>query len=58
MHGTGAHKKWWDPIGPQIIKYSNVIAIDLPGMGFSDFREKYKIIDYGNCITEIIDKEK
>ena len=45
IHGTGAHKKWWDPIAPQLIKYSNVIAIDLPGMGNSSFRKEYKIKD-------------
>ena len=33
IHGTGAHKKWWDPIAPQLTKESNVIAVDLPGMG-------------------------
>ena len=26
IHGTGAHKKWWDPIAPQLIEYSNVIG--------------------------------
>ena len=41
IHGTGAHKKWWDPIAPQLTQKSNVIAVDLPGMGESEFREKY-----------------
>ena len=58
IHGTGAHKKWWDPIAPQLIEYSNVIAIDLPGMGNSSFRKEYKIKDFGNCITALINKEK
>ena len=58
LHGGGAHKKWWDPIGPQIKEIGNIIAIDLPGMGYSDFREKYSIVDYGNCVTDIIEKEK
>ena len=40
IHGTGAHKKWWYPIAPQFVNYSNVIAIDLPGMGDSGFRKK------------------
>ena len=35
IHGTGAHKKWWYPIAPQFVNYSNVIAVDLPGMGDS-----------------------
>ena len=58
IHGTGAHKKWWDPIAPQFIDDTNVIAVDLPGMGDSDFREKYSIKDFGSCIFSIIEKER
>ena len=58
IHGTGAHKKWWDPIAPQFLNESNVIAVDLPGMGDSDFRDTYSITDFGKCIFSIIDKEK
>ena len=58
IHGTGAHKKWWYPIAPQFVNYSNVIAVDLPGMGDSGFREKYSIKDFGQCIISIIEKEK
>ena len=57
IHGTGAHKKWWDPIAPQFLNYSNVVAIDLPGMGESGFRKKYGIKDFGECITSVIEKE-
>ena len=41
IHGTGAHKKWWYPIAPQFIQDTNVVAVDLPGMGDSGFREEY-----------------
>jgi pimeloyl-ACP methyl ester carboxylesterase len=58
IHGTGAHKKWWDPIAPQFLNETNVIAVDLPGMGDSDFRDNYSIKDFGKCIFSIIDKEK
>ena len=58
IHGTGAHKKWWDPIAPQFLNETNVIAVDLPGMGDSDFRNNYSIKDFGKCIFAIIDKEK
>ena len=58
IHGTGAHKKWWDPIAPQFLNESNVIAVDLPGMGDSDFRDTYSITDFGKCVFPIIDKEK
>jgi|TARA_B110000444_G_scaffold80829_1_gene76385 pimeloyl-ACP methyl ester carboxylesterase len=58
IHGTGAHKKWWDPIAPQFKDHANVIAIDLPGMGESGFREKYSIKDFGDCVISVIEKEK
>ena len=58
IHGTGAHKKWWDPVAPQFLNETNVIAVDLPGMGDSDFRNNYSIKDFGKCIFSIIDKEK
>ena len=58
IHGTGAHKKWWYPIAPQFINNANVIAVDLPGMGDSGFRDKYSIKDFGQCIISIIDNEK
>jgi pimeloyl-ACP methyl ester carboxylesterase len=58
IHGTGAHKKWWYPIAPQFTKNTSVIAVDLPGMGDSGFREKYSIKDFGQCIISIIEKEK
>ena len=58
IHGTGAHKKWWDPIAPQFLGSANIIAVDLPGMGNSSFREIYSIKDFGECIISIIEKEK
>ena len=58
IHGTGAHKKWWYPIAPQFINDTNVIAVDLPGMGDSGFREKYSIKDFGECIISIIETEQ
>ena len=38
IHGTGAHKKWWDPIAPLINEKFSIIAPDLPGMGESEHR--------------------
>jgi pimeloyl-ACP methyl ester carboxylesterase len=58
VHGTGAHKKWWYPVGPKLNHKAHVIAIDLPGMGDSDFREKYKVEDFGGCVTNVIKAEK
>ncbi len=58
IHGTGAHKRWWDPIAPQFLDCAHIIAVDLPGMGNSSFREAYSIKDFGECIISIIEKEK
>ena len=58
IHGTGAHKKWWDPIAPHFRDCSNIVAIDLPGMGDSSFRDSYAIKDFGECIVSVIEKEK
>ena len=58
IHGTGAHKRWWDPIAPQFIDFADIIAVDLPGMGNSEFRETYSIKDFGEGIISIIEKEK
>ena len=58
IHGTGAHKRWWDPIAPQFLDSANIIAVDLPGMGNSSFRKAYSIKDFGECIISIIEKEK
>lgn len=57
IHGTGAHKNWWDPIAPQFKDVANVVAVDLPGMGNSAFRDEYSIKDFGNCIISVIEKE-
>ena len=43
IHGTGAHKKWWDPIAPQLIEYSNVIAI-----------KKYPLINGSFNVQELL----
>ena len=58
IHGTGAHKRWWYPIAPQFMQDTNIVAVDLPGMGDSGFREEYSIKDFGECIISIIENEK
>ena len=32
IHGTGAHKHWWDPLAPQISDIGTIIVPDLPGI--------------------------
>ena len=57
VHGTGAHRKWWQPIAPMLNKDAKIIALDLPGMGDSDFRDNYSIRDFSECIINIINAE-
>ena len=58
IHGTGAHKKWWDPIAPLINKNFTVIAPDLPGMGESSHRSEYNFDAFSESILGILKQEK
>lgn len=41
IHGGGAHAHWWDFIAPAFLPDFQVAAMDLPGMGDSDWRQRY-----------------
>jgi len=41
VHGNAAHAHWWDFIAPFMAREYNVAAIDLSGMGDSDWRDEY-----------------
>jgi pimeloyl-ACP methyl ester carboxylesterase len=44
VHGNGAHAHWWDFIAPFMARDYNVAAMDLSGMGDSDWRlDRYSI---------------
>ena len=58
VHGTGAHKKWWDPIAPLINDNCSVIAPDLPGMGESEHRSEYSFEAFGEAIIAMLNHEK
>ena len=58
VHGTGAHKKWWDPIAPLIYANCSVIAPDLPGMGESEHRSEYSFEAFGEAIIAMLNHEK
>jgi pimeloyl-ACP methyl ester carboxylesterase len=58
IHGTGAHKKWWDPIAPLINENFTVIAPDLPGMGESSHRSEYNFDAFTESILEILKQEE
>lgn len=57
IHGTGAHKRWWDPIAPLFTQDFTVIAPDLPGMGESNHRAKYDFEGFSDSILSILDQE-
>ena len=57
IHGTGAHKKWWDPIAPLINKDFSIIAPDLPGMGESDHRQEYNFEGFSEALVAMMYQE-
>lgn len=46
IHGGVAHKQWWDAIGPHLARRRRVVALDLTGMGDSDWRDEYRMETY------------
>lgn len=48
VHGGVAHKGWWDFIGPWFAKSRRVVAMDLSGMGASDWRDVYDVPLYAD----------
>lgn len=55
IHGMMAHSRWWDFIAPQLIDAWYVAAIDLGGMGDSDFRYEYSGETYADEIRAVCD---
>ncbi|HWA92946.1 MAG TPA: alpha/beta hydrolase [Rhizomicrobium sp.] len=43
VHGNAAHAHWWDFIAPMLARDYNVAAIDLSGMGDSEWRREYSM---------------
>jgi pimeloyl-ACP methyl ester carboxylesterase len=41
VHGNAAHAHWWDFIGPMLARDYNVAALDLSGMGDSEWRRDF-----------------
>ena len=58
IHGTGAHKKWWDPIAPLLNNNFTIFAPDLPGMGESDHRDEYNFKGFSEALIGILHQEK
>ena len=58
VHGGMAHAHWWSFIAPYFAKTHRVIAMNLSGMGDSDWRESYASELWGKEIVEITKYEK
>lgn len=55
IHGMNAHSHWWDFIAPQLLDDWQVAAMDLTGMGDSDYRYSYESSTYADEIKAVCD---
>ena len=55
IHGMNAHSRWWDFIAPQLLDQYEVAAMDLTGMGDSDYRYEYSADTYAAEIKAVLD---
>jgi pimeloyl-ACP methyl ester carboxylesterase len=55
VHGMNAHSHWWDFIAPQFADEYRVVAMDLTGMGDSDFRYEYDPATFASEIVAVLD---
>ena len=58
VHGMNAHSRWWDFIAPQLLDRYQVAAMDLTGMGDSDYRYEYSSNTYADEILAVLDDAK
>ncbi len=56
VHGGRAHRNWWRPFAPFFSENRRVAALDLSGMGDSDWRETYSLDLYVDEVFAVIDK--
>lgn len=55
IHGMNAHSHWWDFIAPRLTHQYRVVAMDLTGMGDSDYRHAYDSTTYADEIVSVCD---
>lgn len=55
IHGMNAHAHWWDFIAPQFLDEYRVAAMNLTGMGDSDYRYEYLGETYAEEIVAVCD---
>lgn len=56
VHGGRAHRNWWRPFAPFFAQNRRVAALDLSGMGDSDWREQYSLDLLVDEVFAVIDK--
>lgn len=55
IHGMNAHSRWWDFIAPQLLDEYEIAAMDLTGMGDSDYRYEYDTETFAAEIKAVLD---
>jgi len=55
VHGMNAHAHWWDFIAPQFLERYRCAAMNLTGMGDSDYRYEYDGTTYAEEIKAVCD---
>ncbi len=55
IHGMNAHSRWWDFIAPQLLDEYEIAAMDLTGMGDSDYRYEYDSDTFAGEIKAVLD---
>ncbi len=55
IHGMNAHAHWWDFIAPHFMADYRCAAMNLTGMGDSDYRYEYDGITYAEEIRKVAD---
>lgn len=55
IHGMNAHSHWWDFIAPQLLPEYRCAAMNLTGMGDSDYRYEYTGTTYAEEIKAVCD---
>mgnify|MGYP000560229619 CR=1 FL=1 len=56
VHGGRAHRNWWRPFAPFFAETRRVAALDLSGMGDSDWRDQYSLDLLVDEIFAVIEK--
>ena len=55
IHGMYAHSHWWDFIAPSFVDDHTVLAMNLTGMGDSDYRYQYDSVTFAEEIVAVCD---